>query len=134
MAATNALNYIDAIPDKKIRRLARKVRTIIKKLIPEAYESSKRGMPCYTIEKSMVASIVDYRNHVNLYFFQGAGLSSVLLEGTGKGMRHIRIEEASSLVPVDFARLLKEAVANAKKGLAYSVSSKDDCISVFNSS
>ena len=99
MAATNALNYIDAIPDKKIRRLAKKVRTIIKKSIPEADESLKMGMPCYTIGKSMVASIADYRNHVNLYFFQGAGLSSVLLEGTGKGMRHIRIEEASYVVP-----------------------------------
>jgi uncharacterized protein YdhG (YjbR/CyaY superfamily) len=93
MVAKTALRYIDTISNKKIRLLARKVRTIIKKSIPEAHESLKMGMPCYTMGKRMVASIADYSNHVNLYFFRGARFSSELLQGTGKGMRHIRIEE-----------------------------------------
>ena len=63
----------------------------------------------------MVAAIGDYTDHVNLYFVQGVKLSSNLLEGSGKGMRHIKIEKQSDIMPDEFSRLLKEAVRNELK-------------------
>ncbi len=52
-----ALSYIETIHDKKIRSIARKVRTVIAGSIPEALETLRMGIPCYSIEKKMVASI-----------------------------------------------------------------------------
>ena len=63
----------------------------------------------------MVALIGDYKKHINLYFFQGARLSSDLLEGTGKGMRHIKIVGDSDINSAEVSRLLKEAAKNAEK-------------------
>jgi hypothetical protein len=115
MRPNTAAAYIEAIEDKQIRMLMEKVRSVVKMAIPEAEESFKMGQPCYTIGKSIVSSIADYRSHVNLYFPQGAKLASALLEGAGKGMRHIKIETVSDIHPEEFIRLLKEAAANAQK-------------------
>ncbi len=73
------------------------------------------GSPCYSVNGQMVALIGDYKKHINLYFFQGARLSSERLEGTGKGMRHIKVAVESDINPEEFSRLLKEAAKNAEK-------------------
>jgi hypothetical protein len=106
--------YIGSIQDAVIRNLAKKTRTLIRKSVPELDESLKMGIPCYRFEKTMVAAIGDYSKHVNLYFMQGAKLSSNRLEGSGKGMRHIKIAKESDIDPIEFSRLLKEAVAIAQ--------------------
>ena len=106
-------SYIENIDDPKLKRLAKKVRTIARKSIPEAEEGIKMGIPCFSIGKKMVASIADYTEHINLYFPEGAKLSSPLLEGTGNGMRHIKISSESDIESIEFSRLLKEALRNA---------------------
>jgi hypothetical protein len=111
----SAASYIENISDAALRRLARKVRAVIQEAIPEADESLKMGMPCYSIGNKIVASIGDYTHHINLYFAQGAILCSDLLEGSGKGMRHVRIQVESDIIPDEFSKLLKQAVKNAQK-------------------
>jgi len=108
-----AVAYINQIPDHNVRKLARKVRLIVRDSVPEAEETMKMGMPCYAMKNKMFASIGDYTKHLNLYFFQGSKLESQLLEGSGKGMRHIKIEKESDIVPREFSRLLNEAARNA---------------------
>jgi len=115
MSVKSAASYIEAISDPNLRRLAKKVRSIVKKSIPDANESLKMGAPCYSINGQMVSLIGDYKRHINLYFFQGARLSSDLLEGTGKGMRHIKIAAESDINPGEFSRLLTEAAKNAEE-------------------
>jgi hypothetical protein len=61
-----------------------------------------------------VANIMSFRDHVNLGFFMGARLKSRRLEGTGKGLRHIKVRVAEDVDRKEFARLLKEAVALVK--------------------
>jgi hypothetical protein len=113
--AKSAASYIEEISDPNLRRLAKRVRSIVRKSIPDADESLKMGAPCYSINGQMVALIGDYKKHINLYFFEGARLSSDLLEGTGKGMRHIKIAAEPNINPTEFSRLLKEAAKNAEK-------------------
>ncbi|HYB03694.1 MAG TPA: DUF1801 domain-containing protein [Nitrososphaerales archaeon] len=66
MGKGTAFAYVEAIRDKKVRSV--KIRTVVRSSIPEARETLKMGMPCYTVGKKMVASIGDYTNRVNLYF------------------------------------------------------------------
>jgi hypothetical protein len=70
------------------------------------------GVPCYSVNRKYVALIRDYKNHVNLYFPQGAKLSSDLLKGVGKGMRQIKTAEASDIKEKEISRLLRPAASN----------------------
>lgn len=101
--------YISKIEDPKLRSLAKKVRSIVKSALPGAVESIKMGIPNYSIDERGIACIADYTKHINLYFLQGARLSSERLEGTGKGMRHIKITKAEDIDEAEFSRLLKKA-------------------------
>ncbi len=103
----------DNISNSDLRRLAKKLRLIARKAIPDAQEEIKMGMPCYSINKKRIALIADYTKHVNLYFPAGARLSSDLLKGNGEAMRHIRISEDNDLRVGEILKLLKQAAKNA---------------------
>lgn len=113
MAGSTVSAYLDNISDPDLRRVAKKLRLVVRKAIPDANEEIKMGMPCYSVNKKMIALIADYSKHVNLYFPSGAKLSSELLEGSGKGMRHIKISKATDIKVREISKLLKEAAKNA---------------------
>jgi hypothetical protein len=100
--------------DPSLRALAEDVRLITKTAVPDASESLKMGIPTFSLDGVNVAAIADYNHHINLYFFSGAKLTSKLLEGTGRSMRHIRIRTPSDIRQVEFVRLLKEAARLAR--------------------
>ena len=54
-------------------------------------ETVKWGNITYLLDDRKIAWILFYRDHVDLGFFAGAKLHSKLLEGTGKGLRHVKI-------------------------------------------
>ncbi len=95
--------------DPKRRRCAREIRRLVKQVLPQAKEGIKMGIPVYTIGKEMIVAFADYKDHLNLYFMRGAELDSRLLEGTGKDMRHIRIEGPPDINRTEFSRLLRLA-------------------------
>ena len=109
--------YIDGIKDQGLRNTVRKLRIIIVKSLPTAEEQVKWGMPYYSINGEGVVSIAEYAKHVNLYFFSGARLSSKLLEGTGRGMRHIKIGAASEIKLRELSPILREAANLTKNSL-----------------
>ena len=45
----------------------------------------------------------------NLGFFEGARLTSQLLEGTGKGMRHVKVRTLKGIKEREIVGLLKKA-------------------------
>jgi hypothetical protein len=108
-------SYISKV-DPKLRSQFQRLRSIVKKALPGASESVKWGVPYYSLDGVGVASIADYSGHVNLYLMQGAELSSDLLEGTGKGMRHITVKTLAEIKEAEFMRLLREAGALAAGG------------------
>jgi len=59
---------------------------------PHLMEKLKWGNPTY-IGKSNVCWIISYRDHVDFGFFRGTELPDPkgILEGTGKGLRHVKI-------------------------------------------
>lgn len=47
-------------------------------------------------------------------FFVGAKLKSKKLEGTEKGLRHVKVRSKADIDEAEFSRLLKKAAALAK--------------------
>lgn len=86
------------------------LRKLIRSSIPESKESLKWGMPWYS-KNDNICYLAIFPRHVNLGFAQGAHLDAPdgLLQGTGKGMRHIKIKSAADIKKREFTRLLKAA-------------------------
>src|SRR5262245_60264751 len=85
--------------DSAIAPLARALRTLIRKAIPEAAESIKWGIPVYETGK-LVCSIRPSPGYVSLQFYtSGTSLPDLdgLLEGTGKRMRHVKIRTRADI-------------------------------------
>jgi hypothetical protein len=56
-----------------------------------------------------------YSDHVNLGFSMGAKMKSKRLEGTGEGLRHVKVRRLADIDEKELARLLKEAVSLARR-------------------
>jgi hypothetical protein len=97
------------------RLVLRLVRKLIKDTLPEVGEELKWGQPCYRAGGERVACLYVIGDHVNLGFFRGAELddSNGLLEGTGKGMRHVKIRIPGDIKRRELAIILKQAAGLA---------------------
>ena len=106
--------YIAALPPSQ-KAAAKALRQIIRKAAPSLQEAIKWGVPCYCHCEN-VCSIMAYKNYVNLAFFRGADLTDAkgLLEGTGKGMRHVKIHSAKGIAKGAISALVKRAARLAK--------------------
>ena len=78
-----------------------------KTALPSAVETARMGVPTKSVDGTHIASIVEYSKHVNLYFYNGAKLSSKLLEGTGKAMHHVKFTATSEVNQKVIERLLR---------------------------
>ncbi len=74
------------------RTVAERLRRMVMDVEPAFRESIKWGNPVYSLGQDIVY-IADQRQYVQLGFFIGASLPDPyqLIEGTGKGMRHIKV-------------------------------------------
>jgi len=95
----------------------RLLRKLIKDALPGASEELRWGQPCYLVGREKVACLYAAGDHVNLGFFRGADLDDPkgLLEGTGKGMRHVKVRFPSDIKRRAFTALLTQA-AGAPRG------------------
>ncbi len=93
------------------REIVERMRGIVKKALPQAVESVKWRQPVYTVNGKNIICFMLFDDHVNFGLFMGAQLKSKRLEGTGKGLRHVKVYEMKDLDAKEFARLAKEAAA-----------------------
>jgi hypothetical protein len=71
-------------------------------------ETVKWGNFTYLLGENNLAWILIYIDHVDYGFFRGTQLNSHSLDGTGKGLWHIRINGDKSLNEQEILRLIKE--------------------------
>lgn len=96
----------------------------------ELVEEVKWGSPSYTLDKSILISIVGFKNHCAMWFHQGAFLKdaeSVLVnaqEGTTKGMRQLRLEDGDKLNKTLLKKYTKETIENHRAGKKIAPSKK----------
>ncbi len=90
------------------QELARLLRDLVQASAPELVSSVKWGNLMFTYQGTHAVAIVMHKDHANLQIFNGAALADRFpeLEGTGKGVRHLRFRYR---YPVD-EELVREAV------------------------
>jgi len=78
------------------------------------------GCPVACVHDAAFAYVNVFKRHVNVGFFHGAALEDPagLLEGSGKRMRHAKIEPARELDAAALADLIDAAYADVKARLA----------------
>jgi len=92
--------------EPKQKEIAGKLRLIVSETLPGIVEKVKWGNIVYTLNGRDISWILIYESHVDLGFFRGAELQSKLLEGTGKGLRHIKISDKKDIEETEIKRLL----------------------------
>ena len=109
--------YLAALPAAQ-QQIASSLREIIRKAAPNLEEGMKWNVPCYS-PSANVCAIIAYKNHVNLAFYRGSELTDRegRLEGTGKGMRHVKVRTQREIRKKALAALIK-AAAKLDEGAA----------------
>lgn len=91
----------------------------------ELVETTKWGMPVYTINGKNVAGFIGMKNHFSLWFYNGVFLSDpdqVLInaqEGKTKAMRQWRFESTDEIDELKILEYLNEAIQNEKDGKSW---------------
>ncbi|MEH7224432.1 DUF1801 domain-containing protein [Bacillus sp. JJ1566] len=105
--------YILNLPEE-IQNHTAVLRKIILNASQNLVEEYKWSMPNYSYN-GLVCYLQASKKHVNLGFHRGIELQEMdvnkLLQGSGKGMRHIRINKMEEIQPEVFEELIKEAIA-----------------------
>ena len=102
--------YVKSV-NADLQEIVMAIRTAIKEGFKELKEEMKWNIPTYSINKN-VCAIAAHKNHVNLQVFKGAKIKDArLLEGTGKGMRHLKYEHLSDVKVAVIKRVIKQAIS-----------------------
>jgi hypothetical protein len=93
------------------KEITEKLRSLIRKTVPDAVEMVRQGKITYNISGKDFAWISQSKDHVAVDFVCGTRLGSSYLKGRGKGkdIRHIEINAANQMDEKDLPRLLKDA-------------------------
>ena len=77
------------------------------------------GCPVACVEDAAFGYVNAFKNHVNVGFFHGALLADPagLLEGSGKRMRHVRVQPGRELNEAAFSDLIEAAYVDIKSRL-----------------
>ena len=111
---------------EKFNDLLIELRKIIKKYPFE--ETLKWGMPTYVYDNKNLIGIGAFKNHVGIWFFQGALLKDKehLLHNAQKGktkaMRQMRFKGISDIDESVIGQYIQETIDNQKNGLAVEIS------------
>ncbi len=110
---------IDAWLDERAGELgaiARQWFEVMRKCGDEVLELVHDGCPVACLGDVPFCYVNVFTSHVNVGFFQGAGLPDParLLQGTGRFMRHVKLRPGADVNAGALARLIEEAYADIK--------------------
>lgn len=102
--------------DPGIREISEQARHLVAKLVPKAEQKVYFGWRIlrFSVNGEMsgqFCAIGPGKKYVNLYFMNGTSLNDPkgLLEGTGKNMRHVKLEDPKALNNAALKTLIKAA-------------------------
>lgn len=92
--------------------IIKKLRAFVKRAAPALTEAVKYGNGCWLQDGMPICYVYAAPDHTQFGFLAGAGLEDParLLNGTGKWVRHIRLQKASDLNAPAFTALLDQAI------------------------
>lgn len=108
---TSVDEYVDLLSNPQ-KDVAVRLRGIVRTHFPQLREDVKWHVPVYSIGTTPIVSIEGFKAHVNLKFFKGAELDdrAGLLEGTGKGVRHVKFRSTEDVDEGKIRDLIDEAI------------------------
>ena len=111
MTTTNCETWFENAPDKH-RSALEALRSMILSAAPGVVEELKWGRPYYSTGNGGFCYLHYTKNHSTLGFTKGTSLPDPkkLLEGTGKDMRHVKIESADAMNKPALLQLIKQAI------------------------
>ena len=83
-----------------LRAVLEELRRLVNSTVPKTEASLKWGMPCFTLHGNMMCTLGSHKSHVNLILVgppEGFADPAGLLEGTGKGGRHLKLRSLDDL-------------------------------------
>ncbi|MCI4351294.1 MAG: DUF1801 domain-containing protein [Thermoplasmata archaeon] len=100
-----------------LRAIASALRIMVRRSAPDLRESLKWQNPVWSGRGNVICLML-FTNHVNLGFFRGAELTSRYpgLEGTGKGMRHVKVPTMGAARAPVLAKIVRDAAAQDAAG------------------
>ena len=106
----------------ELGELANRWFEVIRKSGDDVREVLHDGHPTACVADAAFAYVNAFKTHVNVGFFHGAELADPagLLEGTGKFMRHVKLNPGSSVDAVALSKLISAAYTDMKCRLAVS--------------
>ena len=106
--------YIDLLGTPQ-NDVAAQLREIVLTCYPQLCEDIKWHVPVYSLGMTPIVSIERFKAHVNLKFFRGAELRDRwnILEGTGKGVRHLKFRSTEDVDEVKLRELIDQALDQA---------------------
>jgi len=121
MARTKGGTTVDeyiANQEPQFRSLLTKLRTVVTTAVPDLEEKIMWGQPVFVRGKEKVAFVHCIGDHVNFGLFRATEVDDPKgrLEGTGKGMRHVKVLTAKDIDSPYFSTLVKRASALPPKG------------------
>jgi len=111
---------------EKFKDILVELRRIVKNKAFE--ETLKWGIPTYVYEQKNLVGIGAFKNHVGLWFFQGAllkdeaGILHNAQEGKTKAMRQIHFKKFEEIDEQILVAYLQETIDNQNKGLKVNIS------------
>ncbi len=96
----------------EVQQMAAALRKLVKEAAPELEEEGKRGWGNILYKAGeVVCAISPHKDHINVNFYKGTSLSDPnhLLEGTGKALRHVKINSLDTMPTEALTQLIQEA-------------------------
>lgn len=103
-------NYIQNSAEEQVGIL-KDLRALVFSVVPNVNEQFKWGRPVYGLEKDF-CYLATTKKHVTFGFFKFEKVitNKNLIEGTGKDMRHIKINKASQIVEYQLSKMIEEVL------------------------
>jgi hypothetical protein len=95
----------------EVQEIAARLRALVETTAPDLVEQVKWGNPVW-VGRGNVVVLMLFPQHLNFGFFRGSELTKKfpLLEGTGKGMRHVKVRSLAATEDPVLAQIVREAV------------------------
>jgi hypothetical protein len=104
-------SWFDMLTDEQ-RPIARALHAAVTSSTPALHATVRWGNLVYQHEGTNAVAIVPHKSHVNLQLFKGAAVAPMYpqLEGSGKGVRHLKLRAASQVDPDLIGRIVAAAI------------------------
>jgi hypothetical protein len=111
-AESDAAELVLSLIPKSLRLTVEELRAVIKEALPEVHEKAQPRTKTFNFDHNgALAAISGYQNWASVGFIRGDQLrdDAGILEGTGKGMRHVRVNKGAPVPREELAALVRQA-------------------------